>query len=197
MSDSGVPGFTTEQLEEYLDSGDADPIFQASAGIDSSAEIYEINGRLILKWSSCEWTETGIRVLDTNSLDDARSIAEDQVSDLASEYSSNFDSYLELGSLAGSRSSPDRFYPLPEDFVPFASYVLISDFDQGDCAEIILYANSPDPQKTNGSENDRVILAFSSDNGLVVGEFDSLEEVRETVMEEPPGFTLKFQEWTG
>jgi hypothetical protein len=136
-------------------------------------------------------------VVDTNSLDDARSIAEDQVSDLASEYSSNFDSYLELGTLAGFRDSPDRFYPLPEDFVPFASYVLVSDFDQGDCAEIILHVDSPDPQKTSGTETDQVILTFSSDNGLVVGEFDSLEEVRETVMGEPPGFTLKFQEWTG
>jgi hypothetical protein len=197
MSESGVPGFTTEQLEEYLDSGDTDPIFQASAGVDSSAEIYEINGRLILKWSTCEWTESGIRVLDTNSLDDARSIAEDQVSDLASEYSSNFDSYLELGPLAGSRSIPDRFYPLPENVAPVASFVLVSDFDQGECAEIILYANSTDSEEIGAPMAGQVILAFSSDIGLVVGEFDSLEEVRETVMEEPPGFTLKFQEWTG
>ena len=66
-----------------------------------------------------------------------------------------------------------------------------------DCAEIILYASSPDAQEASGSRTDQAILAFSSDIGLVVGEFDSLEEVRETVMEEPPGFTLKFQEWTG
>jgi hypothetical protein len=195
MSDSGVPDFTEQQLEEYLSSGDADPIFETSAGLDSFAEIYELNGRLILKWTSCEWTETGFRVLDTDSLDEARSLAESQASDLASDSNTNFDQYLELGSLAGFGSQPDRFYPLPEDLVPICSYTLVSNYDNGEYAEIVLYSKSVVAAQSTESEDAESVLAFSTDNGLVVGEFESLEKVQATVMEEPAGFTLEFYEW--
>ena len=199
MAASGVPGFTEDQLEEYLGSGDLDPIFETSAGVDSFAEIYELNGRLILKWASCEWTETGFRVLDTESLDEARSLAERQASELASDSNTNFDPYLDLGSLAGFGSQPDRFYPLPEDLFLVCSYTLISDYDNGEYAEIVLYSRSvvavqsTDPEDAEDAET---VLAFSTDKGLVVGEFESLEEVQATVIEEPPGFTLEFRDLT-
>lgn len=195
MSDSGVPDFTEQQLEEYLSSGDADPIFETSAGLDSFAEIYELNGRLILKWASCEWTETGFRVLDTDSLNEARSLAESKASDLASDSNTNFDPYLELGSLAGFGSQPDRFYPLPEDLIPVCSYTLFSNYDNGEYAEIVLYSKSPVAAQSTDLEDTETVLAFSTDKGLVVGEFESLEEVQATVMEEPAGFTLEFYEW--
>ena len=196
MSDSGVPGFTEDQLEEHLGSGVIDPVFETSAGNDSFAEIYELNGRLILKWASCEWTETGFRVLDTDSLDEARSLAESQASDLASDSNTNFDPYLELGSLAGFGSQPDRFYPLPEDLIPVCSYTLISNYDNGEYAEIILYSKSVVAAQSTDLEDAETVLAFSTDNGLVVGEFESLEDAKATVMEEPAGFTLEFCDLT-
>jgi hypothetical protein len=194
MAASGVPGFTEDQLEEYLGSGDLDPIFETSAGVDSFAEIYELNGRLILKWASCEWTETGFRVLDTDSLDEARSLAESQASELASDSNTNFDPYLDLGSLAGFGSQPDRFYPLPEDLVSVCSYTLISDYDNGECAEIVMYSRSVVAVQSTDPEDAETVLAFSTDKGLVVGEFESLDEVKATVIEEPPGFTLEFRD---
>jgi hypothetical protein len=39
-------------------------------------------------------------------------------------------------------------------------------------------------------------LAFSKAKGLVVGEFESLDEVKATVIEEPPGFSLEFRDLT-
>ena len=195
MNDSGVPGFTEDQLEEYLGSGDAKPIFETSAGVDSFAEIHELNGRLILKWATCEWTETGFCVLETDSLDEARSLAESQAFELAGDSNTDFDPYLELGSLAGF-SSPDRFYPLPEGYRPIYSYVLTSDYYQDEVAEIILYCKDSEFLKSSDCELDEGILAFSKAKGLVVGEFESLDEVKATVIEEPPGFSLEFRDLT-
>jgi hypothetical protein len=195
MNDSGVPGFTEDQLEEYLGSGDAKAIFETSAGIDSSAGIYELNGFFILKWGAAEGTESGIEVLDTESLDEARSIAENRVSELADDSNTDFDEYLELGSLAGF-GSPDRFYPLPEGYRPIYSYALTSDYYQDEVAEIILYCKDSEFLKSSDCELDEGILAFSKAKGLVVGEFESLDEVKATVIEEPPGFSLEFRDLT-
>ncbi len=193
MTDSGVPGFTEDQLQEYLSSGSIQPIYKTTAGIDSSVEIYEINGRLILQWATAEWTDTGYEVLDTTSLDKARSVGDRRVFLLAEISNTNFDKFLGLGSLAGT-SSPDRFYPLPEGFRPIRSYVLTSDYYQDDVAEIVLHSFDPEfRESSHSAPNDRV-LAFSKAQGLVVGEFQSLDDVGLAVIDEPPGFTLKMFE---
>ena len=195
LADSGVPGFTEDQLEEYISSGDIDPIFETSAGIDSHAEIYELNGRFVLQWRAAEGTESGMEVLDTESLDEARAIAESQASDLASYTNTDFDEYLDLGNLVGF-NSPDRFYPLPEGYRPIYSYVLESDYYRDEVAEIVLYSKNSESHNSNDSVFDEGVLAFSKAQGLVVGEFESLEEVKATVIEEPPGFMLEFRDLT-
>ncbi len=183
--ESEVPGFTGEQLEEYILSGRLSPIITESDGVDALAEIYELNGRLILTWYAQEGEESGFEVLETQSLDEAREIAQGRASEITGEYE-DVDRFLNLGTLAGSSSRPDRFYPLPDRYSRLGTYELTYDYDRGTRAEIHLFQ-----RESEASDVGPPILVYSSEIGLVVGEFDSLAEVQEEIIEEPLGFTLE------
>jgi|LakMenE01Jun11ns_1017448.scaffolds.fasta_scaffold9814512_2 hypothetical protein len=197
MTDSGVPGFTQDQLEEYIGSGDIDPILKTFAGADSSAEIYELNGRFILKWTACDFNEGGIEALDTESLDEARKIAEVQAHENIGEWHA-FDRLLELGTLAANPfgNTHNRFYPLPDGYSQVGLYRLEHQYDDDEVAKIFLYKRTTGRLKKDNASDGPSVLAFSALNGLVVGEFDSLEEAHEAVIEEPLGYTLEFCDLT-
>lgn len=186
--ESEIPEFTEAELEDYIGEGHLTPILTETRGVDASAEVYELNGRLILTWSAHEGTDSGFEVLLTQSLDEARVLARDKASEITDEYE-QFDSFLELGTLAGFGGHPDQFYPLPDDYLRIGTYELISDYDLGTQAEIHVFRC-----KSGTSDVGRSILVYSADIGLVVGEFDSMEEVQEEVIEETPGFTLNYTE---
>jgi hypothetical protein len=57
-----------------------------------------------------------------------------------------------------------------------------------------MYSRSVVAVQSTDPEDAETVLAFSTDKGLVVGEFESLDEVKATVIEEPPGFTLEFRD---